>query len=344
MSPTRTNLPANRLLKLKRRPSGDALPSDFEVVEAPVDQPKAGEVLVRVLYSSVDAALRLIMHDSPDFLFRVAPGDLIRSQGIGEVIESQAAGFKPGDLVLGGLGVQDYSVVSAEGLERCDPSRAPLSSWLGGFGVSGLTAYFGLLDVCKPKPGETLVVTGAAGAVGSIVGQIGRIKGARAIGLCGSDEKCRWLKETLGYDVALNYKKADFYDQLVAATPDRVHMIFDNVGGPVFDQSIRRLSMHARAAICGATSQYNSEVMQGPSNYIAFATWRSKLEGFVVYDYADRFEAARRDMTQWIKEGRLKLIDHIVDGGPGDFPKLLQGLYQGTNRGKMILRYPGAPR
>jgi NADPH-dependent curcumin reductase CurA len=339
---TRANAGPNRQLYMKRFPTGEAGPEDFEVREAPVPEPGDGQVLIEVHYLSVDAALRLIMRDSKDFLFRVQPGDLVRGGVAGKVIQSRHPGFREGEFVTGGLGVQNYAVSDGTGLEKADVSAAPLPAWLGGMGVSGLTAYFAVTEECKPGPGHTMVVNGAAGAVGSIAGQIGRILGARVIGITGSDEKCRWLTEELGFHAAINYRNGDLYEQLVAAAPDRINSIFDNVGGRILDESLRWIALRGVVLLCGSTSQYTEETMAGPANYIWLGTMRARMQGFVVYDYADRFEAARRQLAEWVREGKLTMRENVIDGDVADFPDVFRRLYHGENRGKMVIRLPAA--
>jgi len=340
-----TNIPndaRNHQLYLKQVPEGLAGPEDFEVKEAPVPEIGAGEVLVQSHYLSVDAALRLIMQDSDDFLFRVEPGDLVRGSVAGEVVESNNPNFSMGDQVTGSLGVQNYSVSDGEGLEKCDLAIAPLPSWLGGFGVSGLTAYFAMMDVCKPMAGKTVLVNGAAGAVGSIAGQIARINGARVIGVTSSAEKCRWLTEDLGFDVAINYNDGDIYEAMLAAAPDRIDAVFDNVGGEILNQSLRLIGLRGVVLLCGATSQYTEEEVTGPSNYIWLGTMRASMHGFVVYDYAEQFEEARQQMSAWVNAGELIMRDNPVDGDVDDYPSVFKQLYQGGNRGKMLVRLPAA--
>lgn len=334
---------SNRQLKLKRRPENgkDAVPDDFEVVDVAVPEPQKGQLLVQAEYLSIDAALRLGLQ-AGDFLFRVESGDEIPCIGVGRVVASESPKYKVGDYITGELGVQEFAIVEADEATPCNIDLAPAPTWLGGFGVSGLTAYFGLLEPCKPQPGETVVVTGAAGAVGSVVGQIARIKGARAIGICGSEEKCRWLTEELGYDQALNYKDPNFANNLAEATNGKIDIIFDNVGGPVFNETLKNLNMHARIVICGATSQYANDKMEGPSNYLNIGTWRATLFGFVVWDYAERYHEGIDQMAQWVDEGKLKLPNDIQEGEVGDFPRLLGDMFQGGNKGKMIMRLPAA--
>jgi NADPH-dependent curcumin reductase CurA len=337
-----SNESINRQLYLKQVPEGIAGPDDFEVRETPIPEIGDGEVLVHAHYFGVDAALRLIVRDSKDFLFRVRPGDLIRGTVAGEIIESNHADYSVGEYVLAPAGVQNFAVSDGSDLERCDTTQAPLSAWLGGFGVSGLTAYFAITEECKPQPGQTVLVNGAAGAVGSIAGQIAKLAGARVIGITSSDEKCRWLTEELGYDVAINYRQGDLYEQLSAAAPERLDAIFDNVGGEVLDESLRLIGMRGVVLLCGSTSQYSLDNMTGPSNYIWLGTMRARMQGFVIFDYADRYAEARGRMARWIADGTLKLADHILDGDVGDFPEAFRQLYEGKNKGKMLVRLPAA--
>ena len=336
------NEQSNYQLYLKKVPEGIAGPDDFEVREAPMPATGPGEVLVRAHYLSVDAALRLIVRDSDEFLFRIRPGDLINNTVAGEVVESNHEDFHVGDSVLAPIGAQNYGSLPGGALEKCDTRQAPLASWLGGFGVSGLTAYFALTEDCKPQPGQTVLVNGAAGAVGSIAGQIARLAGARVIGITGSDDKCRWLTEHLGYHVAINYRNGNLYEQLAQAAPERIDVIFDNVGGTVLDDSLKLIGMRGVVLLCGSTSQYPAETMTGPGNYIWLGTMRARMQGFVIFDYADRYAEARRRMARWVADGDLKLVEHMVDGDVGDFPDAFRQLYQGGNRGKMLVRLPAA--
>jgi len=341
--PTRSsNEGVNQQLFLRRVPQGIAGPDDFEVREAPIPEIADGQVLVQSHFLGVDAALRLIVRDSKDFLFRVSPGDLVRGTAAGQIIESRHPDFAVGDFVLASGGVQNYVVGDGNNVEKCDVTQAPLASWLGGFGVSGLTAYFAITEECRPQPGQTVVVNGAAGAVGSIAGQIAKLAGARTIGITSSAEKCRWLTGELGYDIAINYRQGDLYEQLAAAAPERIDVIFDNVGGKVLDESLRLIGMRGVVLLCGSTSQYPEQSITGPSNYIWLGTMRARMQGFVIFDYADRYAQARGRMARWIADGSLKLANHIVDGDVGDFPAAFRQLYEGHNRGKMLVRLPAA--
>ena len=329
-------------LFLKQVPTGISGPEDFEVKEIEVAPIGDGEVLVESHYFGLDAALRLIVRDSDEFLFRVKPGDIVRGSAAGRVVESNNPQFNVGDHVLASGGVQNYIVSNGEGLEPVDVTQAPLGAWLGGFGVSGLTAYFAVTEECKPQPGQTVLVNGAAGAVGSIAGQICKLAGATVIGLTGSAEKCLWLVEELGYDIAINYKDADWYDQLVEAAPERLDVIFDNVGGSILNESLRLIGMHGMVLLCGSTSQYTEEEMSGPGNYIWLGTMRAKMQGFVIFDYAERYAEARARMARWIKRGELKIPSYEIAGDVDVFGEAFKQLYEGKNLGKMLLKLPAA--
>jgi len=339
---TETTNRINRQLFLKRVPTGIAGPADFDVRDTNIPPLSDGELLIESHYLGVDAALRLIIRDSDEFLFRVKPGDLVHGSLAGRVIESRNTNYSPGDHVLGSLGIQRFAISNGEGLERCDINQAPLETWLGGFGVSGLTAYFSILEECRPQPGQTVLINGAAGAVGSIAGQLCKMAGARTIGLTGSSEKCAWLEDELGYDLAINYRDGDWFEQLERAAPERLDVIFDNVGGDLLNQSLKLIGMRGIVLLCGSTSQYAAEEMQGPSNYIWLGTMRARLQGFVIFDYADRYAEARTKMADWIKDGRLKLPSWTIEGDVSDFPAVFQQLYEGKNLGKALIKLASA--
>jgi NADPH-dependent curcumin reductase CurA len=340
--PSGINERVNQQLFLKKVPFGIAELDDFEIKQSPAPECGEGEVLVESHYFGVDAALRLIVRDSDEFLFRVKPGDIVRGSAAGRVIESNNPQFMVGDHVLASGGVQNFIVSNGEGLEKVDVTQAPLGEWLGGFGVSGLTAYFAVTEECKPQPGQTILINGAAGAVGSVAGQLCKLAGATVIGLTGSAEKCGWLVEELGYDIAINYKDVDWYEQLVDAAPERLDVIFDNVGGSILDESLRLIGMHGVVLLCGSTSQYSEEEMSGPSNYIWLGTMRARMQGFVIFDYAERYPEARAKMARWVRDGRLKIPSYEVAGDVNAFPEAFQQLYQGKNLGKMLLKLPAA--
>jgi NADPH-dependent curcumin reductase CurA len=332
----------NIQLRLARRPSGEAQIDDFELTEDPIPIPSNGEILVRSHYLSVDPSSRTHWNEGQSYRGMVQLGEVIDIGVAGEVVESKHDSFRVGDFVAGPMGIQEYGVVHGDLMTVCDMSVAPLPSWLGGLYMTGLTAYFGLLDTGAPKPQETVLVTAASGAVGMVVGQIARAKGARAVGTAGSEEKCRYLVEELGFDAAINYKSESFYLQLREATPERIDVIFDNVGGPLLDTVMRRLAIGGRIVVCGATSQYNNDVIRGPTNYLALATMRAKMEGFIIFDYEDRYSEAREEMIGWMKTGQLKFRENIIDGEVADYPRILHRLYEGENIGKMMLRLPTA--
>jgi hypothetical protein len=336
------NEKVNQQLFLKKVPTGIAGPEDFETKQSPAPECEDGQVIVESHYFGLDAALRLIVRDSDEFLFRVRPGDLVRGTAAGKVIESRLSGYSVGDYVLASGGVQNYIACGTAELERCDLSQAPLKAWLGGFGVSGLTAYFALIKECKPQPGQTVLINGAAGAVGSIAGQIAKLSGSTVIGLTGSAKKCEWLVNELGYDIAINYKDGDWFDQLVAAAPKKLDFIFDNVGGEVLDLSLKHIAMHGMVLLCGSTSQYAQEEMHGPDNYIWLGTMRARMQGYVIFDYADQYEGARTQMAAWIEQGKLKLPSYEVSGDVSDFPRAFKRLYEGENLGKMLLKLPAS--
>lgn len=339
---TGVNERMNQQVFLKQVPDGIAGPQDFDVRQTTVPALEDGQVLVESHYLGVDAALRLIVRDSDEFLFRVKPGDMVRGSAAGQVIESRCPGFEAGDFVLASGGVQNYTVATADMLQKCDVTQAPLPAWLGGFGVSGLTAYFAIFDACKPQPGQTVLINGAAGAVGSIAGQLCKLAGATVIGLTGSAAKCQWLVEELGYDVAINYKDPDWMEQLEAAAPERLDIIFDNVGGEVLDQSLKLIGMHGVVLLCGSTSQYTEGEMRGPANYIWLGTMRARMQGFVIFDYETRYDEARRRMAVWIEKGTLKLPSHEFSGDVDAFGAAFEALYKGENLGKMLVRLPAA--
>jgi NADPH-dependent curcumin reductase CurA len=293
---------------------------------------------VQNLYISLDPAMRGWMNDVRSYVPPVGLGEVMRAGGAGKVIASNDPGLAAGDIVTGGTGIQEYATLNARGLTKIDPALAPLPRYLGALGMPGLTAYFGLLSVCEPKEGETVVVSGAAGAVGSVAGQVAKIKGCRAVGIAGGPDKCRYLIDELGYDAAIDYKSDDVRRALRAACPDGVDIYFDNVGGEVLDLVLAQLARNARISICGAISQYNNTgPMRGPTNYMSLLVFHARMEGFVVSDYAAQFPEARREMAMWIGEGQLKAREHIVDGIE-KFPETFLMLFNGENFGKLVLK------
>jgi len=332
----------NHQIKLAARPVGLPKHSDWQFAQTPVPMPGDGEVLAQVLYLSLDPAMRGWMNEGRSYIPPVGIGEVMRAGGIGRVVASRHPDFAIGDHVTGALGVQEYAVVKGAGLIKVDPKLAPLPVYLNTLGMPGMTAYFGLLDVGQPKPGETVVVSGAAGAVGATVGQIAKIKGCRAVGIAGGAAKCRYLLDELGFDAAIDYKAQDLRDGLRASCPDGVNVYFDNVGGEILDTVLTRLALHARIVICGAISQYNNTTpVRAPSNYLSLLVNRARMEGMVVFDYADRYPQARRDIAAWIASGKLKSREDIVEGLQ-TFPETLLKLFSGENFGKLVLKVADA--
>ena len=330
----------NHQFKLARRPVGMVQRSDFEYTEAPVAEPGAGEVLVRILYISLDPAMRGWMNEGKSYVPPVGIGEVMRAGALGRVIASNDPGVAVGDHVVGVLGVQEYAVAKGKSLTKVDPRLVPLPVYLGTLGMPGMTAYFGLLDVGRPKAGETVVVSGAAGAVGQVVGQIAKIKGCRVIGIAGGKDKCDYLR-SIGFDAAIDYKHDDVKAALKQHCPKGVDVYFDNVGGEILDAVLTQLAMHARIVICGAISQYNEARMKGPSNYMSLLVNRATMQGMVVFDYASRYGEAAREMAGWMAAGELKTREDIVEGLE-TFPEALLKLFKGENTGKLVLKVADA--
>ena len=331
--------PTNHQVRLAARPSGLPQPSDWSFTEEPAPTPGAGEFTLAISYLSLDPAMRGWMNAGASYIDPVEVGDVMRAGAVGEVIASEHPGFAVGDHVYSDFGVQEYAVSDGRGAFKVDPELAPLPTYLGTLGMTGMTAYFGLLDTGRLEEGETVVVSGAAGAVGSAVGQIARIKGCRVIGIAGGEEKCRWLTEELGFDAAIDYKSQDVRRALREVAPERVDVYFDNVGGEILDAVLTRLARGARIVICGAVSQYNAtEGVQGPSNYLSLLVARASMTGMVVFDYAPEFAKAMGEIAGWMGEGRLVCREDILEGGVSAFPDALLKLFAGENTGKLVLR------
>jgi NADPH-dependent curcumin reductase CurA len=266
----------------------------------------------------------------------------MRAAGIGRVIESRHAGFTVGDEVYGVFGVQHYALSDGRGVTRVDTTLAPAPVHLGVLGISGLTAYFGLLDVGRPEAGQTVVVSGAAGSVGSVTGQIARIKGCRAVGIAGGQEKCRWLVEELGFDAAIDYKAGNLRAQLKTHAPNGVDVFFDNTGGEALEAALGRLARGGRIVLCGAVSQYNATAAGGgPANYMQLLVARASMTGFVIFDYADRYAEGVAQLAKWLGSGVLRSREQVVAGGVSDFPDILLTLFRGENTGKLVLAFDG---
>ena len=328
----------NRQYRLAARPVGLPKDSDWNFVTEPARAPEDGEVLVGVEYLSLDPAMRGWMNEGKSYIAPVKIGDVMRALGVGKVLESKADGFAAGDYVSAATGIQSFATLKAKELTKIDPKLAPLPVYLNILGMTGMTAYFGLLDVGEPKEGETVVVSGAAGAVGATVGQIAKIKGCRVVGIAGGAEKCRFLVEELGFDAAVDYKAGDIRKPLKEACPNGIDVYFDNVGGEILDTCLALINLRARIVICGAISQYNNTTaIKGPANYLSLLVNRARMQGMVVFDYADRFGVAAREMAGWMAAGKLKGREDIVDGLE-TFPQTLLKLFSGENFGKLVLK------
>lgn len=332
------NAIVNRQFRLAARPVGLPKGSDWSLVEEPVREPGEGEFLIRIEYISLDPAMRGWMNEGKSYVPPVAIGEVMRAGGAGEVVASNHPGFPVGSKVSGLFGVQQYAMSNGKGVQRVDTALAPLPTYLGVLGMTGMTAYFGLLDVGAAQAGDTVVVSGAAGAVGMVVGQVAKILGCRVVGIAGGAEKCRWLVDELGFDAAIDYKYADLRKALREHCPQGIDVYFDNVGGEILDLALAQLAMHARVVICGAISQYNAtDGVKGPANYLSLLVNRARMQGMVVFDYAARYGEAAREMGAWLADGRLKSREDIVEGFD-TFPDALLRLFRGENTGKLLLK------
>jgi hypothetical protein len=331
-------MPLNHQFRLAARPMGLPKRTDWNYVEEPAREPAANEVLVKVQCLSLDPAMRGWMNEGRSYVPPVQIGEVMRAGGVGQVIASKHSGFKEGDTVYGTLGIQEYATVDGKTLTKIDTSVASAPVFLGTLGMPGMTAYFGLLDIGKPQPGQTVVVSGAAGAVGTVVGQIAKIKGCRVVGIAGGKDKCDYIVHELGFDAAIDYKSEDVKKALRQHCPQGVDVYFDNVGGEILDLVLTQLARHARIIICGAISQYNSTTgVRGPANYMSLLVNRASMTGMVVFDYAARYPEAMKEIAGWIAAGKLKTREDIVEGLQ-TFPETLLKLFKGENTGKLVLK------
>jgi NADPH-dependent curcumin reductase CurA len=333
---------SNQQFRLAARPVGLPKDSDWQRTSEPVRELADGEILVKVLYLSLDPAMRGWMNEGKSYIPPVGIGEVMRAGGIGRVVASKSPKFKVGDFVSGGTGVQEYWIGAADdktaAFYKVDPNAAPLPKYLNALGMPGMTAYFGLLEVGQPKAGETVVVSGAAGAVGQTVGQVARQRGCRVVGIAGGKDKCDFVVNELGFDACIDYKGGSVKDGLKQHCPKGVDVYFDNVGGEILDAVLTRINRKARIIICGAISQYNNTTpVQGPANYLSLLVNRARMEGIVVFDWADRYHEGAAQMAQWMTEGSFKTREDIVDG-IDNFPQTLLMLFEGRNFGKLILK------
>ena len=328
----------NRRCELASRPVGMAKRENWKYTEAPVPTPGDGEFLAKIVYISLDPAMRGWMNEGKSYIPPVAIGDVMRALALGRIVESKNPKFEVGDYVVGPFGVQEYAISNGASVNKVPNVGIPLPVFLGALGMPGMTAYFGLLDIGKPKAGDTVVVSGAAGAVGGVVGQIAKIKGCRAVGIAGGAAKCEYIVKELGFDVAIDYKSEDVRKTLQAACPKGIDVYFDNVGGEILDAALTQISRGARIVICGAISQYNNTTpIKGPSNYLSLLVNRASMTGMVVFDYADRYGEAAKEMAGWVAAGKLHGRCDIHEG-IDNFPDIFQKLFKGENTGKLVLK------
>jgi NADPH-dependent curcumin reductase CurA len=327
----------NTRVLLASRPIGLPNRDNWTIETVDAGSPGEGEFLAEVLYISLDPAMRGWINEGKSYIEPVGIGDVMRAGGVARVVESRHPDFAVGDHVQGMTGVQKYWVSGGQGVRKVDPGAAPLPKYLGVLGMPGMTAYFGILDVGAIQEGEAVLVSGAAGAVGSLVGQIAKIKGCRVVGIAGGPEKCAYLTDEIGFDAAIDYKSESLYPAIKNTCPKGIDVYFDNVGGETLDAALAFLRFRGRIALCGAISQYNrTEEMQGPKNYLSLLINRGRMQGFIVFDFEKEYARGMRDMSRWLAEGRLKSREHIVEGIE-TFPETLLMLFDGRNQGKLVI-------
>ena len=344
---TTTATLTNHQVRLAQRPVGTPGRECWNFTTEPVAEPAQGGVLVKTLALSLDPAMRGWMNEGKSYIAPVGIGEVMRAGGIGTVVASKNPKFAVGDTVSAGLGVQEYCLIAEDQIKRAgmfkiDPRAGSMTQWLNVLGMPGMTGYFGLMDVGMPKPGETVVVSGAAGAVGQTVGQLARIKGCRVVGIAGGRAKCDWVVNELGFDACIDYKAGNVKAALKEHCPKGVDIYFDNVGGEILDDVLARIGRGARIIICGAISQYNNTTpVQGPKNYLSLLVNRARMEGIVVFDYTERFPQAVAELAGYLKDGRMKSKEDIVEG-LDNFPEALLKLFSGANFGKLVLKVADA--
>jgi NADPH-dependent curcumin reductase len=329
----------NRMVKLARRPQGMVTRADFHIEDGPVPEPGVGQFRVKITYVSLDPAMRGWLNEGKSYVPAVGIGELMRAYAVGTVDISKHENFRTGETVQGLFGVQNYALSKGERVLKVDTSLAPPQRWIGGLGMPGWTAYFGLLEVGQPKAGETVVVSAASGAVGSVVGQIAKLKGCRAVGLAGGPDKCRYVTEELGFDACIDYQKGTLAAALAAACPKGIDVYFENVGGDMLDAVLAHMNVFGRIAVCGLISSYNATVLpRGPQNLRFLLTQRLRMQGLIVSDWANRFPEAIAQLGAWHKDGKLKIREDIREGGIDAFPDVLNLLFSGGNFGKLVLK------
>ena len=328
----------NKQLILSKRPIGMPAADTWTLQANPTPEVKDGEILIKTHYVSLDPAMRGWLNDAKSYIPPVQIGDVMRAGNIGEIVQSNHPKFEVGDIVTGWGGVQQYVATDGKGFYKVDTKLAPMPTYIGTLGMPGMTAYFGILEVGKIKEGDTVLISGAAGAVGGVAGQIAKIKGCQVIGIAGGPEKCRHLVEDLGFDGAIDYKNENIYAGIKQHCPKGIDVYFDNVGGEILDAALARLRMHARIVICGAISQYNNTgAINGPKNYLSLLVNRATMQGMVVMDYAPKYKEAAQNMGMWMMQGKLKSREDIYEGIE-NFYQTFQRLFTGEKKGKLVLK------
>jgi NADPH-dependent curcumin reductase CurA len=330
-------MPQNRQILLKSRPVGMPRLENFEMVELPAPEPGEGEVLTRTLFLSLDPYMRGRMNETKSYAAPVPIGGVMGGETVGEVVASRAPGLTIGDIVVGFGNWQDYAVLPAKSLRKLDPALAPVSTALGVLGMPGRSAYVGLLDIGQPKAGETVVVSAASGAVGSVVGQIAKIKGCRVVGIAGGETKCRYVVDELGFDACVDHRAPDFATALARACPNGIDVDFENVGGAVLQAIWPLLNNFARVVVCGLIAHYNDATPASSPDFRYVLAKRLTVRGFIIIDHSARFDDFLRDVSVWLREGRIKYREDIIDGLE-QAPEAFIGLLQGRNFGKQIIR------
>lgn len=328
----------NKQLLFVKRPVGEVDASTWTLETNPIPEIEDGQLLIKQHYISLDPAMRGWMNNSKSYIEPMTIGSVMRAGSVGEVIASKNPKFKVGEYLAGTGGVQQYTATDGKGYYPVDPKMAPLPTYIGTLGMPGMTAYFGITEVGKIKEDDTVLVSGAAGAVGSVVGQVAKIKGCKVVGIAGGAEKCAYVVDELGFDACIDYKNENVASRFKEECPKGIDVYFDNVGGEILDIALSRLKMHARIVICGAISQYNNKTaIKGPSNYLALLVSRATMQGMVVFDYADRYKEGAMRLGQWMALGKLKTREDIYEGIE-NFPETFQRLFTGDKMGKLVLK------
>ena len=333
----------NKQIVLRKRPVGFPDPDTWSLEETDVPELQEDQILVEQYFVSMDPAMRGWLNNAKSYLPPVQIGDVMRAGSVGKIIDSRHKSHQVGDYVYGTGGVQQYVVSEGRGWHKVDPSLVPLPVYTSTLGMTGLTAYFGILDIGNIKAGETVLISGAAGAVGSVAGQIAKIKGCNVVGIAGGQQKCQYITSELGFDAAIDYKSENIYQALNQHCPKGIDVYFDNVGGVILDAALARIKRYARIVLCGAISQYNStQAIQGPSNYLSLLINRGRMEGFIILDYVDRFNHGILEMAQWMQQGKLKSKEHIITG-IDQFYDAFTRLFSGEKLGKLVLQVGQEP-